>query len=60
MIIKTYKTKTGKIICHTGRDSRGFYAQTGKPSANGITWRYSTEAEADQTAQEYFNNYFNF
>lgn len=58
MILKTYKHKR-RVVCYIEQTQAGqFKACTGKPSdATRISWTYNTQAEAEATAQEYFNNY---
>lgn len=58
MILKTYKHKR-RVVCYIEQTQAGqFKTCTGKPSdASRIAWTYNTQAEAESTAQEYFNNY---
>ena len=58
MIVKTYKHKS-RIVCYIEKTQGGqFKACTGKPSDTArISWTYNTQAEAEKTATEYFNNY---
>ena len=58
MIVKTYKHNR-RVVCYIEQTTSGeFKTCTGKPSdATRIAWTYNTQAEAEATAQEYFNNY---
>lgn len=56
MTIKTYK-RGRKIICYISQYLSKYVVSTGKPSDNtGISWTYYNFAEAEKTAEEYFNN----
>lgn len=57
-MIKLYKNNRGRIICHITQEGVFFKVRTGKPSDRQfICWKYKTLAEAEKTAEEYFNNY---
>lgn len=58
MILKLFKNKKGRIRCYIVEEKGGYTVCTGKPSdASCLAWHYKTLDEANETAQEYFDNY---
>lgn len=64
MIIKEYKNGK-KTICYISSIRAGqrdlFFVCTGSPKDKQcLSWKYETMADAERTAQEYFENTINF
>lgn len=64
MVLKEYK-KENKTICHIAKITMGprdlYFVRTGSPKSDRcLVWKYENLADAEKTAQEYFENVINF